>query len=487
MWASILDRVWRDAPVSTPLITVAGETRTAAQQRAAMRRAVAWLHTQGLGAGDVLLLHAPRDLVTIDLHLGALAIGAATLPCHPAARRREVEHFIADAQPRVVVSPLDVPRSWRSDDVARALRDADEGTLDANVTDNAIALLLYTSGTTGAPKGAMITHANIAATVRALHQAWSWSSGDTILHTLPIAHVHGLIVAQHGAFFAGAHAVWADRFDASEVLRLIEKHKITVYMGVPTHYARLLEQRSTDANLASLRLMTSGSAPLSADVHRAINERFGVQIVERYGMTEIGIVLSNPLDGARKPGSIGVPLPGVRAQVIDADGREAPEGSVGELTISGPSVFSGYLGQPSKTAETVVDGWMRTGDLGYRDADGYYFLVGRRAEMIISGGYNVYPAEVERVFERAAGIREIAVVGLPDADLGERVVAAVIVDGQPDERAWRALAERELSPYKQPRAYVIVEDFPRTELGKVQRVRLATQLSIESLPANTPS
>jgi malonyl-CoA/methylmalonyl-CoA synthetase len=275
-------------------------------------------------------------------------------------------------------------------------------------------VLLYTSGTTGKPKGAMLTHANLLANCEALHAAWQWSAADLLLHALPLFHVHGLFVALHGALRAGASTILTVKFDAERTLELLSARRCSVFMGVPTMYHRLLQvNRSFD--LAHVRLFACGSAPLSIETWRRFRERFGHTIVERYGMTEVGIATSNTLAGERKEGSVGLPLSGVRLRVVDrVTRRPLPTGDVGEVEIGGPSVFAGYFEQPEKTAEALTeDHSMRSGDLGYLDRDGYLFLVGRAKELIISGGLNVYPKEVEQACETHPSVREVAVAGVP--------------------------------------------------------------------------
>jgi malonyl-CoA/methylmalonyl-CoA synthetase len=297
-----------------------------------------------------------------------------------------------------------------------------------------------------------------------------------LLHALPLNHVHGLVVAQHAALRAGATAVWVDRFDAAEVLGILASGRITIFMAVPTFYARFL-QTPGDFDLSRVRLFTSGSAGLPAAVHEAFAARFGHRIVERYGMTEVGIVTSNPIGGER-PGSIGLPLPGVRARIVDPEAlADVPPGEVGELWIASPSVMSGYLGRPDATAEARRGEWMRTGDLGAADPDGYLRLVGRRSEMLITGGFNVYPAEVEAALLEHPGVREAAVCGLPDDDLGEVPAAGIVGEVHPD--ALRAFARERLAPYKVPRRIVVLDELPRNAMGKIVRRALAEKLTAD--------
>lgn len=329
--------------------------------------------------------------------------------------------------------------------------------------------ILYTSGTTGRPKGARLRQAHLWATIEALHVAWEWSPDDVLVHALPAFHVHGLVVAALGALRAGARQVWLPRFDPDAVPTALVDERATVFMGVPTFYVRLLQNTLPD--LSHVRLFTSGSAPLPAHVHRAFRQATGHEIVERYGMTEIGIVLSNPLRGARKPGSVGLPLPGVERRIVDpVTGADRAVGEVGELLIRAPSVFEGYHLRPDATAAALVDGWMRTGDQGHLDEDGYVHLVGRRADLVLCGGLNVYPGEVEQALAEAPGVTEIAVFGVPDPDLGE--VPHVAVVGGITAEELLAFARRRLAPYKIPRVVHILDALPRNSMGKVRTTEL---------------
>ncbi|MBW1876812.1 MAG: AMP-binding protein, partial [Deltaproteobacteria bacterium] len=390
-----------------------------------------WLLAHGVRVGDVVGLQLPKGHDLLDLHLASLSVGAVSLVLSERYTPREVRWFLEDAG--AALSCVTDASAQASRDLPTPVFAASELQLQSaapasappSPPDDAPALLCYTSGTTGPPKAVCLTHGNLAATVGALHQAWRWSDQDVLVHALPPDHIHGLVVAQHGALWAGALTVWMERFDASQVLRTIEARSATLFMGVPTFYHRFLQLHAAhSADLSSMRLFTSGSAPLPAADHRAFQERFGHAILERYGMTEVGIVLSNPYEGERRPGSVGVPLPGTKARIVDPEDREAPTGEVGELLVSGPSVFGGYLAQPEHTAKVLVDGWMHTGDLAHRDADGYFHIVGRRTDLIITGGHNVHPDEVEEVLRTHPSVSEAAVVGVADPDLGERVVAS---------------------------------------------------------------
>ena len=325
----------------------------------------------------------------------------------------------------------------------------------------------YTSGTTGSPKGAVLTHANLLANSEAIAATWRWDPSDRLVHALPIFHGHGLCVALYTSLLVGASVVLLDRFDADSVLDACAAYDATLFFGVPTMYHRLAGSARL-GELAQLRLAVSGSAPLRAELHRDISARGGTTVLERYGMTETLMTLSNPYDGGRRPGTVGFPFPGVEAR-LEAGG----EGG-GELWVQGPTVFSGYWERPAATADAFEDGWFRTGDLGMVE-DGYVRLLGRSTEVIITGGYNVYPAEVEDVLLAHPSVAEVAVAGVASDEWGEVVCAWVVADGAgaADEAALLAHAAAGLAPYKRPRAVRFVDSLPRNAMGKVRRSELA--------------
>lgn len=445
-----------------------------------VQRALGFLHARGLGSGDVLALQMDRELAFLELHLAALAGGIITLPLNPAYTAHEVSFYLQDAKPKLAIllsSPdTDVP-VLNASVVRQHLDVAAPATPLADLEGSHPAVICYTSGTTGRPKGAVIEHRNILGTVRALHSAWQWSSDDVLLHALPLFHIHGLFVAQHGALYAGAQSIWMDRFDAASALQHMAEDGVTVFMGVPTFYTRFLQQPGR--SLPHMRLFTSGSAPLPAQVHQAFSAAFGHTILERYGMTEVGIVLSNPYDQQRRPGTVGFALPGVSIRICDAQGAVLPDGEVGEIRISGPGVISAYLGLPEQTAKAIVDGWMCSGDLAFRDDDGYIHIVGRSRDMIITGGLNVYPVEIETVLLTHPAVAQAAVVGLPDPDWGERVVAAVVATEAVSPDALVSFCRTRIAGYKSPKQVVLMEDFPRNAMGKVQKAKLRAQLAAD--------
>jgi malonyl-CoA/methylmalonyl-CoA synthetase len=423
-----------------------GELETAAAKIAGH------LIAQGVEPGDRVALQVEKSVEAVAIYLGVLKAGAVFLPLNAAYTPSEVGYFLGDAEPKVFVTDAVAfdEAAKRAEPLGKAVPR----------TDDDLASLIYTSGTTGRSKGAMLSHGNLAANAVALHRAWGFTPDDVLLHALPIFHVHGLFVAMHCAFLSGAPMTWLAKFDDAQVLAGLAKS--TVMMGVPTFYTRLLANPDfIDARAAHMRLFISGSAPLLESTFAEFEQRTGMRILERYGMSEAVIITSNPLDGARLPGSVGYPLPGVELRI--GGGEET-----GVIEIRGPSVFSGYWRMPEKTAEEfTADGFFKTGDVGRQDPDGRVWISGRAKDLIISGGYNVYPKEIELVLDELSGVTESAVVGVPHPDFGEGVVAVVI--GVGDEAAMIAECRRQLAPYKSPKRIVFVEDLPRNAMGKVQK------------------
>jgi malonyl-CoA/methylmalonyl-CoA synthetase len=413
------------------------------------------LLAKGVEPGDRVALQAEKSAEGVMVYLGVLKAGAVFLPLNSAYTAAEIEYFRQDAEPKVFVT--DPPGFLAQARAAAPLQEP----VPRDAAD--LAAIIYTSGTTGRSKGAMLSHGALAANALALHEAWGFSPADTLLHALPIFHVHGLFVALHCAFLSGCPMVWLPRFDDAQVLSGLSQ--ATVMMGVPTFYTRLLANPGfTREAAAHMRLFISGSAPLLPSTFAEFEARTGMRILERYGMSEAVIITSNPLHGERIPGSVGYPLPGVELRI--GGGEET-----GVLQIRGPSVFSGYWRNPEKTAEEfTADGWFITGDVGRTDPDGRVWISGRAKDLIISGGYNVYPKEVELVIDEIPGVVESAVIGVPHPDFGEGVVAVVIGEGE--EAAIVAEARRQLAPFKAPKRVVFVDALPRNTMGKVQKNRL---------------
>jgi malonyl-CoA/methylmalonyl-CoA synthetase len=410
------------------------------------------LVAEGVQPGDRVALQAEKSAEAIMIYLGVLKAGAVFLPLNSAYTASEVDYFLKDAEPKAFVTD---PPAWVAEVMAQA-------PLEASVPRAAddLASLIYTSGTTGRSKGAMLSHGNLAENALALHAAWGFAPDDVLLHALPIFHVHGLFVALHCALLSGCPMVWLPKFSDAEVLAGLDR--ATVMMGVPTFYTRLLANPEfTRAKAERVRLFICGSAPLLPSTFAEFEERTGQRILERYGMSEAVIITSNPLRGERIAGSVGYPLPGVELRI---GGGEA----TGVIEIRGPSVFSGYWRMPEKTAEEfTADGFFITGDVGRQDPDGRVWISGRAKDLIISGGYNVYPKEVELVLDELPGVTESAVIGVPHGDFGEGVVAVVM--GQGDEAALIGEARRQLAAYKAPKRILFVDELPRNAMGKVQK------------------
>ena len=422
------------------------------------------LLAEGVRPGDRVALQAEKSPEAIMVYLGVLKAGGVFLPLNSAYTPAEVDYFLKDAEPKAFVTD---PPAWVAEAASHAPLPASFPRAPAD-----LASLIYTSGTTGRSKGAMLSHGALAANALALHEAWGFTPDDVLLHALPIFHVHGLFVALHCALLSGCPMVWLPRFADAEVLAGLGRS--TVMMGVPTFYTRLLANPGfTRETARNIRLFVCGSAPLLPSTFAEFEDRTGQRILERYGMSEAVIITTNPLDGERLAGSVGYPLPGVELRI---GGGEA----TGVIEIRGPSVFSAYWRMPEKTAEEfTADGFFITGDVGRADPDGRVWISGRAKDLIISGGYNVYPKEVELVLDELPGVVESAVIGIPHPDFGEGVVAVVM--GQGDEAALIAESRRQLAAYKAPKRVLFVEDLPRNAMGKVQknllRDRFATLFS----------
>ena len=448
-----------------------------AELAAQVDQARGWIKQRGLGSGDTLALQLPRHPALLTLTLAALSEGIVVLPLNSAYTPRELRFALRDSgatravllQESVQSLKLDPPCPLEpASTLAMSLKSAPPTkTPSPDQPADTPALLLYNSGTTGQPKGALSSHGNLRASIEALHQAWAWAPNDVQLHALPLFHVHGLIVAQLVALWAGAQTLWLPKFNADAVWHAIPKHGVTIFMGVPTFHHRLL-QSELRPDLSTMRLFTSGSAPLPATVHAAFEQRTGLRILERYGMSEVGIVLSNPYDGERRAGTVGQPLPGIQAKITDLEtGADLAPEQIGEVRIAGASVMLGYLGLPKQTQAAIGDGWMHTGDLGKVSQDGYFSIVGRAGDMIISGGLNVYPREVESVLLEHPNVHEVAIVGVPHAEWGEQVVGFFV--GKADPAALVVWAREQLAGFKCPKELRAVKTLPRNAMGKVQK------------------
>jgi malonyl-CoA/methylmalonyl-CoA synthetase len=467
-------RRWLEDPGRPTLWDDERGWRTAGQLERSSRLVAARLHRAGLRRHDRVLLSAPASTALVEAYVGALRLGAAVVPLNTAYRQREIAHIALDAAPRAAVVDDPERAGWMrhaAGDLIVVTPEVDlpDGTgpapeLDAAGPDDP-ALVCYTSGTTGAPKGALLRHGNLLASAEGLRLAWRWTEHDRLILALPLFHLHGLGVGLHGTLLAGASAVLLPRFEADTVLDASLGHQATLFFGVPTMYTRLAASPRI-GELARLRLCVSGSAPLSPTAFERVAAGSGQRVLERYGMTETLMNVSNPYEGERRPGTVGLPLPGVEVHLA-----ARPRG---EILVKGPNVFSGYWRAEAATAAVFdEDGWFHTGDVGELDEAGYLRIVGRSRELIITGGFNVYPREVEDVLLSHPGVAEAAVVGTPSEEWGE-VVTAYVVAGHPrpgTDEVLELAAER-LAPFKRPRLVRFVDSLPRNALGKVQRDEL---------------
>jgi malonyl-CoA/methylmalonyl-CoA synthetase len=444
-----------------------------------------------------IAVQTEKSVEALMLYLAVLRAGHVYLPLNTAYQAGEIEYFIGNAEPAVVVcsrrnadwigvlaSRLGTPHVFTLDDdrtgslLERAATQGDRHAPARRGADD-LAAILYTSGTTGRSKGAMLTHRNLLSNAEVLKDFWGWRRGDVLLHALPIFHVHGLFVASHGALLNGSRMIWFSRFEPRAVLARLPE--ATVFMGVPTLYVRLLaEPAFTKESCRNMRLFISGSAPLLIDTFDDFRRRSGHTILERYGMSETAMLTSNPYrpESARRGGTVGPALPGVGVRVRDDKGNALAAGEIGGIEVTGPNVFKGYWRMPEKTAaEFTADGWFMTGDVGHLSEDGYVTIVGRSKDLIISGGYNVYPAEIESVINDMPGVAESAVVGVPHADFGEAVVAVVVgkVGAALDAQAMTARLKALIANFKVPKRIFIVPELPRNTMGKVQKNLLRDQ------------
>lgn len=428
-------------------------------------RLAAVIASRGVDPGDRVVATVAKSTDAVALYLACVHAGAVYVPLNPAFTDEEIAYFVADSEPALVVDD-----DALDDLVAQARRRSAVPVVGPAVrTGDDIAALLYTSGTTGRPKGAALTHAALRHNAQALHAAWRFGPDDRLLHTLPIFHVHGLFVALHCAMLSAIPVTFLARFGVDDVIAHLGD--VTVLMGVPTHYRRMLDDpRLTSDTTRSIRLFTCGSAPLPDAVFVEFAARTGHRILERYGMSEAGIITSNPYDGDRIAGTVGHPLPGVELRVVDDTGAAVPSGTGGEVEIRGPHLFAGYWRRPDATVEAhTADGFFRTGDIGSLDGDGRLRLQGRTGDLIISGGENIYPKEIELVLDSVAGVVESAVFGVSHPDLGEAVTAVVVPTTEYDETAVTRALDAGLARFKHPKQVLTTDDLPRNTMGKIRR------------------
>ena len=451
------------------------------------------LTAHGAKKGDRVAVQVEKSAENIFLYLACLRAGLVYLPLNTGYTAGELSYFIGDAAPAIFVcAPRDLEMlkgifpqgtvltlgdDGKSGSLLEEAADQSPDFPDAVLGKDDLASILYTSGTTGVSKGAMLTHGNLWSNAEVLRREWRFTQDDVLLHALPIFHIHGLFVATNICLAARASIILLPKFDIAEIFRSLPA--ATVMMGVPTFYVRLLQDpRLNRETSRHMRLFVSGSAPLLAETHRDWQARTGHAILERYGMTETNMSTSNPYEGARKPGSVGRPLPGTELRIADDGGKALPQGEIGMIEVRGPNVFAGYWRMPDKTAaEFRADGFFITGDLGMIDEDGYVHIVGRAKDLIISGGFNVYPKEIESLIDELPGVAESAVIGLPHKDFGEGVTAVVVLNKDAaltQDQIMAALKDR-LAKFKQPKAVLFTDQFPRNAMGKVQKKLLRDQ------------
>jgi malonyl-CoA/methylmalonyl-CoA synthetase len=477
-----------------PFVVFDGTTISYGEMHRRVTRAAGALAARGIRRGDRIGLHLENSPVFLEAYLAVLWLGAVVVPINTRYRTQELEHVVADAGARLVLTDAE---GAAFDEVSMAAVRAGAAVLRLSTGAGAtgagfaaagggdplgepvplahadLAVIGYTSGTTGRSRGAMLDHGNFLANSRAVTEAWRWTAADHLLLALPLFHTHGLAVGLHGTILQGSSMTLLPRFEEGAVCDELVEGRASMFFGVPTMFARLVEEaRRRVVKPKGLRLLVSGSAPLNPRTLEDIEEALGLRILERYGMTETVMNLGNPFDGERRAGSVGWPFDGVEVRIADLE-SDAPlgQGHAGEIQLRGPNVFRGYWRDPDATrAAFTTDGWFKTGDLGFVDGDGYHFIVGRAKELIISGGFNVHPREVEEVLEQHPLVGEAAVVGLPDGDLGEKVVAAIVPrDPAPTAEALVAHCRSRIAGFKKPREIHFVDALPRNALGKVQK------------------
>ena len=442
----------------------------------------------GLSEGDRVTVQVDKCIEMVYLYLACVRSNIIFHPLNPAYKEKELSYFLDDAKPSLFISNEETISSISDLSLEHSIdhlfvlnndgsgnfsdiSTSEDNYITVACSEDDIAALLYSSGTTGKPKGIMLSHGNISSNAESLVKAWDFQESDCLLHALPIYHVHGLFVALGCVFMTGSKLKWLESFDADVVLKSIPE--CTVMMGVPTYYTRLLKRDLLDSKLTEgIRLFISGSAPLLEETFNEFNQRTNHQILERYGMTETNMNTSNPLKGDRKPGTVGLPLEDVQVRVVDEENNELSRGEIGNLQIKGPNVFKGYWEMPEKTKEDFSkDGFFNTGDKGLIDEGGYVSIIGRSKDMIISGGLNVYPKEIESLIDKIEGVLESAVIGLSDEDLGEKVVAVIVSEESKtlDEKKVISEIKDQLAGFKAPKEVKFIDQLPRNAMGKVQK------------------
>ena len=498
---ALFETRFKEAADQTALRQPGGRTLTYDDLLQEVGRYANALSHLGVQPGDRVSVQIEKSLENVFLYLATLKIGAAYHPLNPAYSLREVDFFISDARPAVVITDdgrreglaaLADRYDVRHMGVMNRDGSGDFIDLAAGMSPNAateqrdandLAGLFYTSGTTGRSKGAMISHGNLAANAVTLHKLWGFVHGDILLHALPIFHVHGLHIALHTAFLNTSEIIWMPKFNTGDVIEHLPS--ASVMMGVPTFYTRLLADAGFNRDKAAhMRLFISGSAPLLAETHTLFEERTGHRILERYGMTETGMMTSNPLEGERLAGTVGYALPDVDLRIASAEGQELARGDIGVIEAKGPNIFQGYWNLPEKTEEEIrADGFFITGDLASMTEDGRVTISGRTKDLIISGGFNIYPKEIEDLIDDLPGVGESAVIGVPHPDFGEGVVAVLTGEGGLTEQGILGALADQLAKFKMPKRVHFVAELPRNVMSKVQKAELRTRFAEEFMPA----
>lgn len=451
-----------------------GDSYTFGDIDARSNRLAQLLAQRGLKSGDRLCVYLANCLEIVDLYLACLKLGVIFVPINILYRERELAHILTDAEPVAVVSASEFPSPvpiWNPSDLTRKAAALGNQRPLVSLDGDAPAGIIYTSGTTGVSKGAILTHNNMAANALNLLICWQISSADRFLLTLPLFHVHGLGNGLHCWLISGCRMRLLERFEHQKAAGEFLDFKPSLFFGVPAMYVRLLDLPAEQARAIGgfVRLFVSGSAPLPAQIFEEFRERFGQAPLERYGMSETLMNISNPYLGERRAGSVGLPLPGVSVRLLDPEGRPVPDGEIGEVHLKGPNIFSGYWRRDEATRAAFVDGYFRTGDLATRSPDGYYTLCARKSDLIISGGFNIYPREIEEFLQEQEGVAEAAVTAAPDRVRGEVPVAYVVATRDIDPAALEAVCREKLASFKIPRSFILVDKLPRNALGKVQK------------------
>ncbi len=431
---------------------------------------------RGIRKGDRIAVYLANRIEIIDIYIACLKIGAVFVPINILYRDTEIDHIMKDAEPSALISDRDpgVPSFWPLERVTRDSSGMSSSRPDSETADSDAAAIVYTSGTTGKSKGVVLTHRNFAVNATNLIREWQISADERFLCALPLFHVHGLGNGIHPWLVAGYRMRLLERFNRSTIEKEMLEFRPTLFFGVPTMYVRLLEigEEAAKEIGEAMRLFVSGSAPLPARVFREFEHRYGHRILERYGMTETLMNLGNPLDGPRISGTVGRPMPGVETRIVDTEGNEVECGRTGELLVRGENVFAGYWRREDASRESFIDGWFRTGDLAERRDDGFFVLHGRLREVIITSGFKLLPREVEELILTQPGVREVAVVGLPDATKGEIPAAFVVCEDALDSGALEDVCRKKLASFKVPKKWIQIDSLPRNALGKVQKHKL---------------